>query len=172
LGNFNLFYEQTGSFADVVAKDGTYTVGFGGNARTGAVLSQTFDTLAGETYAVSFFVAAQQLGSGIQDQSFKAEAFDASSTLLGITGAIIPASTTWVEHSFSFVAAGGSSTLSFTDTSSGAAGNNWTLDDVSVIESTPNPPPTPSPIPEPSTYALMALGLGLVGMTTRRRKSA
>ncbi|MFZ4652601.1 MAG: MHFG family PEP-CTERM protein [Rubrivivax sp.] len=35
----------------------------------------------------------------------------------------------------------------------------------------PPPPPPPPPIPEPSTYALMALGLAVVGLVTRRRRA-
>ncbi len=156
LGNFALFYEGDGTFG-VPTQDGPNKVAFGGNGLTGATLSQTFDTIAGKTYTVSFFVTAQQLGSG--PQSYSANVFDGQS-LLGSDSASIPVALNWVSHSFSFVATSASSTLIFADTSDGgaAASINWALDSVSV-----------SGVPEPSVFAQLGLGLVLLGWLRRGR---
>ena len=162
LGNAALFYEKSGAFG-VIPQDGSYVVGFGGNGGTGATLSQTFDTVAGDTYTVDFFTAAQQLGSG--PQSYLLEALNGASLIGSVSGSI-PVSTVWVGHSLSFIAGAGSSTIRFTDTSNGgaAAGINWALDNVSVT--------SVSSVPEPETWALMLAGMGLIGALRRRSAKA
>ena len=159
LGNAALFYEKTGAFVNVVAKEGSYLVGFGGNSQTGATLSQTFDTVAGDSYTVDFFINAQQLGSG--PQSYLMEALNGASVIDSVSGSI-PVSTVWQAHSLSFIAAASSSTIRFTDTSNGAAAGsiNWALDDVKVT--------SVSSVPEPETWALLLAGMGLIGALRRR----
>jgi Protein of unknown function (DUF642) len=162
LGNQALFYESTGAFAGFAAKDGSNAVGFGGNGTTGASISQLFDTVAGATYTVSFFTTAQQLGAGAQ--SYRAEALAGNSTnILGTDVGVIPELNSWINHTFSFVAAGASSTLRFTDTSNGtaAAGINWALDAVSVSGQ------APTGLPEPGSIALV-LTAGLLALRVRR----
>jgi hypothetical protein len=165
LQNESLFYQRTGEFANLVAKDGTFLVGFGGNGTTGGRIGQTFDTVAGATYTVNFFTTAQQSGTGAQ--SYLAEALGADgTTLLGSDSAAIPVGdNNWVGHVFSFVATGASSTLRFTDTSNGAAavGINWALDAVSVGIN------GPATVPEPSTLLLVLACAGLLFAPTRRR---
>ena len=163
LGGFSLFYEGTGSFS-VIPQDGANVIGFGGNGNNGATLSQTFDTLVGDSYTVTFYTAAQQIGNG--PQSFKAEAFNGSVSLGNISGAI-PESANWVLHSFTFDAAGTSSRLTFTDTSNGGAAVNinWALDNVGVKDGS-----APA-VPEPGTWALMAAGLSAMVALGRRRSA-
>jgi hypothetical protein len=159
LGNAALFYEGNGTFG-TPSQDGVNMIGFGGNGRTGAVLSQTFDTVVARSYTVSFFVTAQQLGSG--PQSYSAEVFDGTSSLGSDSGSI-PVALNWVGHSFNFVATGAASTLSFTDTSNGAAaaGINWALDNVTV-----------SGVPEPRSLGLMAAGLAALAFVCKARRRA
>jgi len=161
LGGTALFYEKTGAFG-VVAQDGDYLIGFGGDGSTGATLSQTFDTEAGVTYTVDFFTAAQQLGTG--PQSYRLDALNGSSVLRFDSGSI-PVSTAWEGHTLSFIAGSSSSTIRFTDTSNGgdAVRINWALDNVSVS--------SVSSVPEPETYAMMLAGLGLIGAIARRRRA-
>jgi hypothetical protein len=162
LGNEALFYESTGVFAGFAAKDGNNAIGFGGNGTTGATISQTFDTVTGERYTVTFFTTAQQLGSGAQ--SYRAEAlFGSTGSILGSDSGAIPAENLWAGHSFSFIATGTSSTLRFTDTSNGAAavGINWALDAIAVNG-------VISSVPEPASMALILGGLGLMGLRRKR----
>ena len=163
LNGVALFYEKTGAFGDVVAKDGFYLVGFGGSGASGATLSQTFDTVAGDTYTVDFFITAQQVGSG--PQSFRLDALNGNSVTNSVSGDI-PAKAEWKPHSLSFIAGAASSTIRFTDTSNGGAavGINWALDNVSVT--------SVSSVPEPESWALLLAGMGLIGALRRRAAKA
>ncbi len=157
LSGVALFYEGNGRFG-TPSQDGINMIGFGGSGATGASLSQTFDTVASVSYTVSYYITAQQLGNG--PQSFMAEALSGAVSLGG-ESASIPVKLEWVEHSFSFVATGSSTTLRFTDTSNGsaAASINWALDNVTVTGA----------VPEPGTVALMLSGLAVCGVAARRR---
>ena len=74
------------------------------------------------------------------------------------------------------LAGGGDVTLSSNlITSSNCAGTAFGLDGrlAAIIPISPVPPtpPTPAPLPEPSGYAILLTGLGLMGLTMRRRKA-
>jgi hypothetical protein len=166
LGNAALFYENN-AFG-VVCVAGPNCVGFGGNGTTGATLSQTFDTVAGQSYTVNYFVTPQQ---GAGPQSALVEALNGA-TVLGSVTETIPLlvagqSFNWevAGPSLTFIATGSLSTLRFTDTSNGAAAinTNWALDGVTV-----NAPSVA--VPEPETYAMLLAGLGLLGFVAGRRK--
>jgi len=165
LGNAALFYENNAFHVVCVA--GPNCVGFGGNGTTGATLSQTFDTVLGQSYTVNYFVTPQQ---GAGPQSALVEALNGA-TVLGSVTDTIPLLVSgqnfnWVAGTpLTFVATGSSSTLRFTDTSNGAAasGTNWALDGVTITGQV-------AAIPEPSAYGLMLAGLGVLGFVARRRK--
>ena len=122
LGSAALFYEN-GAF-QVTCNTGPNCVGFGGNGTTGATLSQTFDTVPGQTYTVNYFVTAQQ-GNG--PQSALVEAFF-NGVFLNNSFVTIPGFNAAIENfhwfagpTLTFFALGPSITLRFTDTSNGAA---------------------------------------------------
>ena len=159
-------FHQVVSFG-VVARDGRASIGFGGSGTTDGRISQSFDTVFGESYTVRFSTTAQQSGSGAQ--SYLAQALNSVGGILGsVAGAIPVGDNAWVDHGFSFIAASTTSQLQFVDTSNGAtaAGINWALDAVSVSSAI-----TVTPVPEPSTYALMLLGLAATGAIARRKSA-
>jgi MYXO-CTERM domain-containing protein len=126
-----------------------------------AGVSQTFATLAGATYTLSFDLG----GSNFWGRPDALIASAAGTSQVFATG---PASTTspnndWYSESMSFVATGASTTLML----QGSQGFNYIgLDNVSV-ELT-SAPPVPA-IPEASTWALMLAGLAACGARARRR---
>jgi hypothetical protein len=164
--DFNVFYENDAWGVDGV--DGPDVVGFGGDSTTGASLSQTFDTTAGTSYAVTWYVTAQQ-GSG--DQSLLASVSSGGVTLAS-SAVAIPGydmsveNAHWTQESFSFVATGPSSTLTFLDTSDAeaSAGVNWALDAVDVVAV------GASAVPESSRLATLLAGLGIVAVARRRQR--
>jgi hypothetical protein len=167
LGNAALF-NQTNEFG-VIGIAGPHTVGFGGNGATGATLSQTFDTIAGQTYNLNYFVTSQQ-GTGAALQTASIQALNGATILGGVTetvpSLISGESFHWVAGpTLSFIATGASSTIRFTDTSSSAATVccNWALDAVTVNSQV-------VAVPEPEAYGMLFAGLGLLGFVARRRK--
>jgi Protein of unknown function (DUF642)/PEP-CTERM motif len=167
----SVFYERSGAFFEFRALDGIASVGFGGLASSGGRISQTFDTVVGQSYTVKYFTTAQQTGSGAQ--SYLADVLSLVSSggfvpTASQAGDIPVGNNAWVEHSFSFVAQSGTSKLRFADTSDGAAaaGINWALDAVSVTSAI-----SVTPVPEPSTYAMMLLGLAATAGLARKKSA-
>lgn len=164
-----MFYEN--NVFGVIGLAGPSAIGFGGNGTTGSTLSQTFDTVAGTSYTVNYFVTAQQ---GVGAQSVMVQAFNGA-LMLGSSSGAIPAfgDSEWYHWfagpSLSFLASSSSSTITFTDTSNDvlSASTNWALDGVTVEAGVGVPP-----VPEPSTYALMIAGLGIIGFMARRKDQA
>jgi len=134
---------------------GAYSIDLNGNG-VGSI-QQTFDTVANQTYTVTFAMAGNTDGGG--NKIITAGVTSGDAYTFNITGHT-HASMGWETRSFSFVAEGASSTLYF----SGYAGNGpygAALDNVTV-----------SAVPEPETYGMLLAGLGLVGYMARRKKSA
>ena len=148
-----------GSSVDVVgvvgwtASNGAWSIDLSG-VDAGS-LSQNFDTVAGTSYQVTFDLGGNFLGgSGIKTGSVSAAG---SSQSLSFDNATSTATNMgWTHQSFTFVATGTSTVLSFASTTGGDAG--IALDNITI-----------TPVPEPETYALMLAGLGLVGFAARRR---
>jgi choice-of-anchor C domain-containing protein len=144
------------------AQDGINSVDLSGSAAKG-VISQAFSTTAGQSYNVSYWLAGNPddavklktgtVSVGNQTQGFSFDATGKTHTNMG-----------WIEKSFSFVASGSSSTLSFASNQLNTNGSlsSWgpALDNVSV-----------SAVPEPETYAMLLAGLASVSLIVRRRKN-
>jgi hypothetical protein len=164
-GSFSLFYQNSAFFP------GGNSVGFGGNGTTGASISQTFNTVAGQSYAVNYQATQQQ---GSSDQSFQAAAFNGTnfaSPLASVSFAIpfLVGSETFHYYAgptLTFTAIGTDSTIRFLDlTTTGTSAANWSLDNVTVNGAV-------TAVPEPETYALMLAGLGLMGFIARKKKAS
>ena len=139
-----------------VAQDGNRSIDLAGNGN--GSLFQSFDTIAGVQYNVSFWVGRNPDG-GLNPRT----------GFVDVGGAAIPVAYTgfgnradmqWQQETFSFVAAGPSTTLTFaTDPLTSGGFYGMALDNVSVAA-----------VPEPATWAMMILGFGLVGGAMRRRR--
>lgn len=123
-----------------------------------SIVSQTFDTVAGVTYNVSFdvgFGPDSNSTGGSMGHPVLNSSVDVG--LNGVYNTFSSAADGWANKSFTFTATGASTTLSFKtgDTYSEYVG----LDNVSV-----------NAVPEPETYAMMLAGLGALGFVGRRRR--
>ena len=159
-------FNQHPSWASVGPFAGSnFLIANGSSSNDAAVWAQTLTGLTiGTTYDFSAWAVnvccnstfggtnvsplIMSVGSGGSPTAF------ASSGVLGATGI-------WTKFTGSFVANSTSTNLSiFTDVNA-ASGNDFGLDNISVVAA----------IPEPSTWALMLLGFGAIGASMRRRKT-
>jgi hypothetical protein len=153
--------------ADYGATDGIYAAipGFG-NGAPDFVLAQTISTTLGATYTVQFDWAATP-NPILQTMLFEVKGVAGnlvSDSSLSQVGAYPTQFNNYAfnHYAFNFVADGTSTTLKFIDTSATSITIDQALDNVSVT----------SAVPEASTNAMLALGLGALGIAARRRKSA
>lgn len=158
-------YESNGQDG-INAESGNYYVSWGHLGTTGGTLSQTFGTVAGTQYAVTYFLTQQQ-GSD-PAQSVTVEAFDGLSLLNSVTENITGVDGAWFAGNvLTFTATSASTTLTFLDSTpvGGGSAANWALDNVSVDLAAP----VPSPAPEPATLALLGAGIAGLGFARRRK---
>lgn len=136
------------------AQDGGYYISFGHNGTTAGTLAQTFDTVVGASYTVSYYVTSQQgVGAG---QSLTVSALDAlnnGALLAQANTTISDSKIEWVAGTpLTFIAKSTSTTLRFLDTtdvsSVGSGVANWGLDNVKVT----------STVSTPASYTASAAG--------------
>ena len=123
---------------------------------------QTFDTVVGQQYEVTFSLGYSPTWSGTAPNPSlfvvaKAGSAIVSDSDAGWAGYTSTASG-WTTQTYTFTASGGTSSLFFAG--GYQAGDYVGLDDVKVTA-----------IPEPETYAMMLAGLGALGFMGRRRKA-
>lgn len=137
------------------AADGSYSIDLNGERSDKYAIAQTFDTLAGQKYAVSFALAGNP-DDAPSIKSLMVSAAGHSVTYTFDTMGHTRTNMQWLMQSFTFTAAGPSTTLRFDSLTSGPYGP--ALDNVSVAA-----------VPEPSLLSLVAAGGGILWITQRRR---
>ena len=99
-------------------------------------ISQTFDTIAGATYFVGFWLAGNPAcGAGTKTLTVQATGGSSASYSYDVTTdytSTYPFTITYQDEGYTFTASGTSTTLTFTSTTSGACGP--VLDNVSVTQ--------------------------------------
>ena len=161
-GGFILLERGINATSGVAASDGDQFLSFGHNGTAGGLISQTFDTVIGESYTVDFTIFSIQ-GSALQEMT--ATVFDDMSNTLDSTVSTATLQNVYVAgNSLNFVAVSTSSTLQFQHTL-GASFPNLALDDVRVTTQG-------NVIPEPSSMILFGAAIPGIGALIRRRKNA
>lgn len=140
------------------------------NALAVGGIGQTFDTVAGQQYQVTFKIAGNPEGG----PAFKTLDADVAGVTLGFgfdTTGKSTANMGWATQSFLFTATNSSSTLRFISTTTAFSGNQAypnafgpALDDVTVTDVS-----NQVPVPEPASLLLLGTGL-LSGLRAARRR--
>lgn len=124
-----------------VASNGSSLITFNaGNSVPNGVLSQTFSTVPGTTYNLTF--DAGTFAYNTQQQKLQVVA-TGSGTLLDsvVTLTAVNGSTTWKAQSFTFIANSTTTTLTFTDVSTVTSDIDLTLDNIRVVAQPTEPAP-------------------------------
>jgi hypothetical protein len=126
-GNMGLYH---GSVTGLGPYDGQQWVYFGGiNTASGGTLAQTFTTVVGDFYAVTYYVGTGASGT----LSLTGEVLDAAGNVLA-TNQFVAVHDTWTERQLFFVCQTTNTTVVFKDTSAAdILGTSVALDDVTVV---------------------------------------
>jgi choice-of-anchor C domain-containing protein len=163
LGNpSNTDVTYVGSFW--TAQSGSRSVELNGQDMGG--IQQTFDVVSGQTYQVSFWLAADFQGEGTGSASVRGMVqsgtnFFSEDFKFDKSPSNNASNLGWVLHTLSFVADGPTATLTFLSLNDSQRGRGPVIDNVTI---------TAVPIPMALPLMGFALGaLGVIGMRRRRR---
>jgi hypothetical protein len=143
---YNLTGSEGNNFLDLT--------GWQSGGVAGKGVAQTFDTVNGQQYSVSFALGNSTNYNYGASSALTVTAGNLSQTVFSLTN---DSTNSWDRFALNFVAQGSSTTLSFT----GLQATYYIgLDNVSVTA-----------VPEPETYAMLLMGLGVIGAIARRCKA-
>lgn len=148
------------------AADGVMLVDLTRYIVAGGGIEQTFATEAGTSYDLEFNLSTM-LRNGRDGTAHVDVKVGTLTTGYDVTN--LTANLVWTPYTQRFTATGPTTTIRFTNTENGSL-NYAFLDKVSVTEVLPQA--TIQAVPEPETYAMMLVGLGLLGMAQRMRSSS
>ncbi len=129
-------------------------VQFGGGGTSGGTLSQTFATLAGQTYNLSFMYGT--FGDN-ETQSLAVSVSNLRTSVSDPTGTS-DFSNLFNAESFAFTAVAATSTLLFTDTSTSGSNADGLLESVSATA-----------VPEPASLGVLGIGIAAALVLATRR---
>ena len=142
------------------APDGTHSIDLNGVSVGG--VEQSIATTAGQQYLLSFQMSGNpDIGSGTRTMQVGAGGASAPYSYTFTVGPNGHSNMNWVTDTLRFTATGPTTLISFASTSNGNCCWGPALDNVSI-----------SAVPEPTTWAMMFLGMGLIGVAARRRVAA
>jgi hypothetical protein len=141
--------------------DGNYGVDFNFNHLPAtAILSQTFATVPGNAYSLSFDFGSINASGKLASVALSVLDENGSTPLISRAISVIGnAPTKWESFTDSFIADGSSATIRFTDTTPDSYACDGLLDKVSVQS-----------VPEPSTLALLVAGAMGVALFSRKKR--
>jgi hypothetical protein len=152
------YHPCCGTVGSEPAYSGNHFVEFGdGNVTGTQTVSQTFNTLAGHTYVISFDLGA--FGAGTEPVAFQVGLFSDGLNAVANNNN----DTTFLHQSYTLVSTGGLKTISFSVTSF-PDNIDPILDNVSVVGDAVR-----GGVPEPGVWALMLTGFAGAGAALRRR---
>ena len=140
------------------ASNGTRSIDLAGSSL--GALSQTFDTIAGQAYRVTFDLSKNPFGGSVPRQVLVSAG--GSSQTYGFSASNTSTNMQWAAQTFLFNASGISTTLTFAALNDGPYGP--ALDNVAVTTVG-----SVAAVPEAATWGLMLLGFGAMGYAMRRR---
>ncbi len=147
---------------------GNHSIDLTGKWNAGGI-RQTFDTVSGVEYTVSFFYASNPLLQTQKSFSYEVRGVGGVAQLAANTIVYTQANALnnmgWIPVAFTFIADGAAATITFLGLT--GSGYGTALDGVSIARET-----TVTVVPLPMAFPLFAAGLGALSVIRRRKKSA